>query len=112
MGMRPVVAAAVLAAAVAVCNATAASVRSEPQSGDSSSKPADPYPTLPPGEGRDVMIRVCSHCHSPESAAGEAFDEAQWKDVVDQMAGKGAEASQEEFETIVKYLAKAFPPEK
>jgi competence protein ComEA len=115
MWMRALMTAGVIAAAV--LDVTAMSVRSDlrtalAQSGDAPPKPGDQYPTLPPGEGRDVMIRVCSHCHSPESAAGEAYDEAQWKEVVDEMAGKGAEASQDEFDTIVKYLAKAFPPAK
>ena len=69
----------------------------------------DSHPTLPQGEGRDVMIRVCSGCHEPEKVVGQENDERGWKDVVDQMASNGAQASDEEFATIVKYLAKAFP---
>ena len=76
---------------------------------DPSSK-ADEHPSLPAGQGRDVMIRVCSQCHDPEMAAGQQFDEAGWKSVVDQMAGKGANATEAEFEEIVRYLANAFPP--
>lgn len=70
----------------------------------------DEHPSLPPGEGRDVMIRVCSQCHEPEMASDQQNDEKGWKATVDQMAGKGAEATEAEFEQIVKYLAKAFPP--
>lgn len=69
----------------------------------------DSHPSLPAGEGRDVMIRVCSTCHDPELAADQQFDEAGWKDLVDQMASKGAEATEAEFQQIVQYLAKAFP---
>jgi len=58
------------------------------------------------------MINVGSHCHSPESASAEALNEKQWKDLVDDMAGKGADATNDEFDQIVKYLAKAFPPTK
>lgn len=72
----------------------------------------DDHPHLPPGEGRDVMIRVCSQCHEPELAADQQFDEAGWKSLVDQMASKGADATEPEFETIVAYLAKAFPASK
>ena len=69
----------------------------------------DSHPSLPAGEGRDVMIRVCSTCHDPELAADQQFDEAGWKSLVDQMASKGAEATEPEFQQIVQYLAKAFP---
>jgi mono/diheme cytochrome c family protein len=70
----------------------------------------DPHPTLPAGEGREVMIRVCSQCHEPEMAADQQFDAAGWKSLVDQMASKGASATDEEFEQIVRYLTRAFPP--
>jgi competence protein ComEA len=73
---------------------------------------ADEHPSLPAGQGRDVMIRVCSQCHEPEKVADQQFDRAGWKDVVDQMASKGAQASDAEFDQIVNYLANAFPPSK
>lgn len=69
----------------------------------------DTHPKLPAGEGRDLMIRVCSQCHAPEQAADQQLDKAGWKDLVDQMASKGADATDAEFEQIVQYLAIAFP---
>ena len=72
----------------------------------------DDHPSLPDGVGRDVMIRVCSQCHDPELAADQQFDKAGWKDLVDQMASKGATATDAEFDQIVTYLATAFPPSK
>jgi len=72
----------------------------------------DGHPKLPAGEGRDVMIRVCSQCHEPERAADQQMDEAGWKTLVDQMAAQGADATEDEFRQIVQYLAKAFPPAK
>jgi competence protein ComEA len=83
---------------------TAAAVAASAQSVD--------HPALPAGEGRDLMIRVCSQCHSPDQAADQQLDEAGWKDLVDQMATKGATATDAEFEQIVRYLTKAFPPSK
>ena len=71
---------------------------------------ADEHPSLPLGAGREVMIRVCSQCHEPEMAADQQFDEAGWKSLVDQMAGKGANATDAEFDEIVHYLARSFPP--
>jgi len=71
---------------------------------------ADDYPSLPPGPGRDVMVRVCSQCHSPEVAAQQSLDAQGWKALVDQMANNGAQATDAEFDTISKYLAGAFKP--
>jgi competence protein ComEA len=73
------------------------------------SPPADDHPTLPAGPGRELMIKVCSQCHSPDQAADQQLDEAGWKTLVDQMASKGAEATEAELGEIVAYLAKAFP---
>ena len=80
-----------------------------PASAQNPSGKADEQPALPAGPGRDVMLRVCSQCHEPEMAADQQFDEAGWKSVVDQMAGKGASATEAEFDQIVHYLANAFP---
>lgn len=64
---------------------------------------------LPPGDGRDVAMRVCSKCHDPSIAAGEDLDAAGWKDLVNQMAANGAQGSDADFDAIADYLTKAFP---
>jgi mono/diheme cytochrome c family protein len=58
------------------------------------------------------MIRVCSQCHSPDQAADQQLDSAGWKTLVDQMAAKGAMATDAELDEIVQYLARAFPASK
>jgi mono/diheme cytochrome c family protein len=70
---------------------------------------ADDFKSLPEGPGRDVMVRVCAQCHSPEIAAQQKLDAQGWKDLVNQMANNGANATDAEFDTIAKYLATAFP---
>lgn len=70
---------------------------------------ADDYKALPEGPGRDVTVRVCAQCHSPEIAAQQKLDAQGWKDLVNQMANNGANATDAEFDTISKYLATAFP---
>jgi len=74
--------------------------------------PAKAYPLLPAGPGRDVMIRVCSQCHTPERAALERHNLDGWNDLIGVMQNNGAEASDDEFDQIAAYLAKAFPPGK
>jgi mono/diheme cytochrome c family protein len=70
---------------------------------------ADEYKALPDGPGRDVAVRVCSQCHSPEIAAHQNLDAQGWKDLVNQMANNGANGTDAEFDTISKYLATSFP---
>ncbi len=69
----------------------------------------DDYKSLPAGTGRDVMVKVCSQCHSPEIAAQQNLDAQGWKDLVNQMANNGAQASDADFDTIAKYLTASFP---
>ncbi len=69
----------------------------------------DDYKSLPAGQGRDVMVKVCSQCHSPEIAAQQNLDAQGWKDLVNQMANNGAQASDADFDTISKYLTASFP---
>jgi mono/diheme cytochrome c family protein len=64
--------------------------------------------TLPAGEGKDVVQRICTGCHGIETALDQARTEAQWKAVVDTMIGRGAEGTDAEFATVVKYLTKNF----
>ena len=70
---------------------------------------ADDFKMLPEGPGRDVTVRVCAQCHSPEIAAHQNLDAQGWKDLVNQMANNGANATDAEFDTIAKYLAASFP---
>lgn len=65
--------------------------------------------TLPPGPGREVVLRVCSACHSPDIITTERHDAQGWAEVVQLMASRGANASEDEFNTIIDYLARSFP---
>ena len=70
---------------------------------------AEPGAQLPPGDGRELVMRTCSKCHDPSIAAGQDLDGPGWKLLVDQMAANGANATDAEFAEIVAYLTKAFP---
>src|SRR5271170_1950819 len=64
---------------------------------------------LPPGPGRDLTLRVCSGCHSSKVLASQHMDAKEWNDMVQAMAGRGAVATDEEFDTISAYLARSYP---
>lgn len=63
---------------------------------------------LPEGEGKDLVENVCTSCHDLDTAVDTKRTEAEWNKVVDTMKSRGAEATDEEFATIVKYLTKNF----
>ena len=69
-----------------------------------------PGAKLPPGDGRDLVMRTCSKCHTPDIVAGQDLDGEGWKELVDQMAGNGAQGElTTDFAQITDYLTKAFP---
>jgi competence protein ComEA len=70
----------------------------------------DDHQNFPPGEGRELTIKVCSTCHSVDILAEQQLDRDGWKETVAQMASMGADATDEQLNQIVEYLAKAFPP--
>ena len=67
--------------------------------------------SLPPGEGRELTVRVCAACHEPQRAASVRLTREGWQDVVTKMIGLGARASEEEFRQITDYLATNFKGE-
>jgi len=63
---------------------------------------------LPDGVGKDLVMNVCTVCHEVTRIVSAKKTKEEWNDTVDKMAARGAKASDEEFETIVTYLAKNF----
>lgn len=64
---------------------------------------------LPDGPGRETLLRVCSGCHAPEVVAQQRHTEKDWHDLVELMAGNGAQGTDADFTQITAYLAKSFP---
>jgi len=73
------------------------------------SAPDDGHSNFPPGEGRELTIKVCSTCHPADVLAEQQMDLDGWKETVSQMASMGADATEAQLDQIVTYLAKAFP---
>jgi competence protein ComEA len=95
------------AAAFVLMSGLAVAQNGAGQSGDAKT---NDHPTLPDGAGRDLMIRACSKCHEPEKVVDQQFDLKGWKGIVEDMASKGMDATEQEIDQIAQYLAKAFPP--
>jgi mono/diheme cytochrome c family protein len=69
----------------------------------------DAHPALPPGAGRDIVVRTCSQCHAVEIVTQQHMGLDGWKKLVDLMATNGANATDAEFDQITNYLAASFP---
>jgi len=58
-----------------------------------------------------VTVKVCSACHDPNRVAALRLTRQGWESTVDDMKWRGAKGTDEEFATIVDYLATNFPGE-
>ena len=63
---------------------------------------------LPDGDGKPLVTRACGGCHDPTLVMFTREDEEGWAVIVNDMAARGARATQEELATITAYLAAHF----
>jgi cytochrome c5 len=63
---------------------------------------------LPDGKGKETVEAACDGCHGLEQIIGRTWSADKWRDVVKKMVDKGAVLSDEEFKTVVDYLAANF----
>ena len=68
---------------------------------------------FPDGPGKEILETKCSECHGPEQALiGDGRSPEEWRDVVQEMVGLGAEVPKDQAQILVAYLAKNWPPKK
>jgi competence protein ComEA len=63
---------------------------------------------LPAGPGKDTVEKVCTACHGVEAIVALQGGKDIWQGIVDDMKGRGADGSADDFKTIVNYLSKYF----
>lgn len=59
---------------------------------------------LPDGPGKATVEKLCSNCHGLATVVGLRRTRSGWQTTVDDMAGRGAAGTDEEFDTVVQYL--------
>ena len=64
---------------------------------------------LPDGPGKAETERVCKGCHELERSISPRQDRAGWQQTLDKMVSLGAEISEQDYNTILDYLAKNYP---
>jgi hypothetical protein len=81
---------------------TASPSAAQTQGGDAS--------PLPEGKGRDTTLRLCSNCHRIDRWDKQRHTADQWSDIVDDMVGRGMDASDDDLATVNSYLSKYLAP--
>ncbi len=67
------------------------------------------FPDLP---GKDLTLKMCSNCHEPERAQSLHQDKDSWDATISAMVSRGMEVkSDDDYNTVLNYLSKAFPAE-
>ena len=67
--------------------------------------------SLPNGEGKDVVEKICAGCHDLDPITGSnGGTHDDWDMVVKAMIDMGADIKPEQAAVITKYLAQNFPP--
>src|SRR5882762_4649284 len=64
--------------------------------------------SFPDGPGKDVTVRVCGACHSPERSAAVRLTRGGWQDVIAKMVSLGAKGSDAELAAVLDYLSANF----
>ncbi len=70
----------------------------------------DANPEFPAGPGRDVTLRLCSKCHSPNNILAMGRTPEGWQDLIVKMTTMGLQGTDEEFTATLDYLTASFPP--
>ncbi|HEX4169675.1 MAG TPA: helix-hairpin-helix domain-containing protein [Bryobacteraceae bacterium] len=70
------------------------------------------FADLPNAPGKATVVRVCGKCHSPEQASSLHQDRFGWEETITKMIKFGAQGSDDDFDTILAYLARNFGPQK
>ena len=62
---------------------------------------------IPEGAGKEIVMKVCTACHGIIEFTSQRHTKPEWDEVVDNMAQRGARASDDEFDMIVLFVCSA-----
>jgi cytochrome c5 len=65
---------------------------------------------LPDGEGRAIVLNICTICHDLERVRTHGGTVEDWFDLINAMIGEGAPLTDDQIPVVLKYLAQNFPP--
>jgi len=68
----------------------------------------DNFGPLPEGEGKQIVLNKCTNCHDLKRVRQHFASPEEWADTLSSMENEGLMLSEEEFVTVLKYLARNF----
>lgn len=63
---------------------------------------------LPDDKEKELVVKMCSTCHTIERAVKTRYTRKFWGSTVDDMVSRGAEGTEEDAESVISYLARYF----
>jgi cytochrome c5 len=67
---------------------------------------------LPDGPGKEVVLNICTQCHDLQRVRRERLTPEGWAEILQTMLNEGAPLGDQEFATVLRYLARNFRPER
>ena len=68
----------------------------------------DNYGPLPDGPGKEILLNKCTVCHDLKRVRPHFATPQEWADTLTSMENEGLMLSEEEFATVLRYLARNF----
>ena len=68
----------------------------------------DNFGPLPEGAGKQILLNKCTNCHDLKRVRQHFASPEEWADTLSSMENEGLMLSEEEFVTVLKYLARNF----
>jgi len=66
---------------------------------------------LPDGPGKEVVLTVCTQCHDLRRVRRERRSAEGWAEILQAMLNEGAPLTDQDFATVLRYLARNFRPD-
>ena len=68
----------------------------------------DNFGPLPDGNGKQILLNKCTNCHDLKRVRQHFASPEEWADTLSSMENEGLMLSEEEFATVLRYLARNF----
>jgi competence ComEA-like helix-hairpin-helix protein len=75
-----------------------------------STPPVASAATMPDGDGKSIVQKGCTVCHSLSVVTSKRASHTEWTQVVNQMVSRGADLTDDEIDTVIEYLSKNYGP--
>ena len=64
--------------------------------------------SMPEGEGKRTVVRLCSECHSLENVVNQKYTASGWEAAIEDMMLRGAQIFADDRKLVVAYLDKYY----